>query len=53
MKERAAKIWETDVAQRRVFVTGVFKSGERQMTFKELAGRLGRDGRTADRRAVR
>jgi xanthine dehydrogenase molybdenum-binding subunit len=43
MKERAAKLWETDAAS----VTldhGVFRSGDRSMTFRDLAARLGETG---------
>ena len=43
MKERAAKIWETDAASVAV-ERGVFRSGERSMTFQELAGRLDQTG---------
>ena len=43
MKERAAKLWAVDAAS----VTaegGVFRSGEKSLTFRELAGRLGETG---------
>ncbi len=39
MKARAAKIWETDAAPVEV-AAGVFRSGDRSLTFKELAERL-------------
>ncbi|MSV27855.1 MAG: xanthine dehydrogenase family protein molybdopterin-binding subunit [Bryobacterales bacterium] len=39
MKERAAKLWEID-ATAVSFDAGVFTSGERKLTFKELADRL-------------
>jgi CO/xanthine dehydrogenase Mo-binding subunit len=41
--ERAALFWETDVDKIR-FEQGVFSSGEKQMTFKELASRLDETG---------
>src|SRR5579872_5391201 len=43
MKERVAKLWETDAAS----VTtdhGVFCSGDKSLTFKELAARIGETG---------
>src|SRR5262249_9217387 len=43
MKERAAKLWETDVAS----VTaenGVFRSGDKSLTFRELAAQMGQTG---------
>jgi xanthine dehydrogenase molybdenum-binding subunit len=43
MKERAAKIWETDAAAVQMD-RGVFCSGDRSLTFKELADRLGGTG---------
>ena len=43
MKERAAKIWETDAASV-VVERGVFRSGDKSMTFGELAGRLDQTG---------
>lgn len=43
MKERVAKLWETDSASVG-FSGGVFCAGERSMTFRELAGRLGETG---------
>jgi CO/xanthine dehydrogenase Mo-binding subunit len=43
MKERAAKIWETDTASVEA-EGGVFRSGDRSMTFKELAERLAGTG---------
>ncbi|HZT31074.1 MAG TPA: xanthine dehydrogenase family protein molybdopterin-binding subunit [Bryobacteraceae bacterium] len=43
MKERAAKLWETDAAAVEVS-RGVFRAGERSMTFQELAARLGETG---------
>lgn len=43
LKERAAKLWEVEAGAVE-FSGGVFRSGERTMTFKELAGRLGETG---------
>ena len=43
MKERAAKIWETDAASIMV-ERGVFRWGDKSMTLQELAGRLGQTG---------
>src|SRR5262245_11457441 len=43
MKERAAKIWEIDSAAVEV-AAGVFRNGDRALTFKELAGRLAEAG---------
>jgi len=43
LKERAAKLWEVDAAS----VTaeaGVFRSGDKALTFRELAARLGETG---------
>jgi len=43
MKERAAKLWETDAASV-TLERGVFRSGERSMTFKELAAKIDQTG---------
>jgi xanthine dehydrogenase molybdenum-binding subunit len=43
MKERAAKLWETDAASVEV-ERGVFRSGGRSISFKELAARLSETG---------
>ena len=43
MKERAAKLWELDAAAVS-FDAGVFTSGERRLTFKELADQLPETG---------
>jgi CO/xanthine dehydrogenase Mo-binding subunit len=43
LKERAAKLWEADAASVEVS-RGVFRSGDRSMTFAELAARLGETG---------
>ncbi|MBI3696834.1 MAG: xanthine dehydrogenase family protein molybdopterin-binding subunit, partial [Acidobacteria bacterium] len=43
MKERAAKLWETDASSVEV-EGGVFRAGDRTMTFQELAARLGDTG---------
>lgn len=40
---RAAAIWETELGKVQ-FENGIFKSGDRQMTFKELAARLDETG---------
>jgi CO/xanthine dehydrogenase Mo-binding subunit len=41
MKARAAKLWEVEDVE---FAGGVFRAGERSMTFAELAGRLSETG---------
>jgi len=43
MKERAAKIWSTDAAKVEI-ERGVFRSGDRTMTFQDLAARIGETG---------
>ncbi|MBI1790924.1 MAG: xanthine dehydrogenase family protein, partial [Acidobacteria bacterium] len=43
MKERAAKLWETS-AEQVTAERGVFRAGERAMSFQELAGRLASTG---------
>jgi len=43
MKERAAKLWETDAASVE-FERGVFRAGDRSLNFRELAARLGETG---------
>ena len=43
MKERAAKVWETDAASV-TLERGVFRSGEKSMTFKELAAKIDQTG---------
>jgi CO/xanthine dehydrogenase Mo-binding subunit len=43
MKERAAVLWETDAGSVEA-ERGVFRSGDRSMTFRELAGRLAETG---------
>ena len=43
MKERAAKIWETDAAAVEAD-RGVFRNGDRALTFSELAARLADSG---------
>ena len=43
MKDRAAKLWETDVANV-AMDGGVFCSGDRTFTFKELAARIAESG---------
>jgi len=43
MKERAAKLWETDAASV-TLERGVFRSGEKSMTFAELASKIDQTG---------
>jgi len=43
MKERAAKLWETDAASV-TLERGVFRCGDKSMTFQELAGKLDQTG---------
>ncbi|MBZ5590989.1 MAG: xanthine dehydrogenase family protein molybdopterin-binding subunit [Acidobacteriia bacterium] len=43
MKERAAKIWETEAASV-ALDRGVFQSGDKRMTFQELAAKLDQTG---------
>jgi xanthine dehydrogenase molybdenum-binding subunit len=43
MKERAAKLWETDAASV-TLERGVFRSGEKSMTFRELAAKIEHTG---------
>jgi CO/xanthine dehydrogenase Mo-binding subunit len=43
MKERAAKLWETDAASVEMD-GGVFRSGDRAFTFKQLAARVAESG---------
>jgi xanthine dehydrogenase molybdenum-binding subunit len=43
MKERAAKLWETDAASV-TLERGVFRSGEKSMTFQELAAKIDQTG---------
>ncbi|MBK5294036.1 MAG: xanthine dehydrogenase family protein molybdopterin-binding subunit [Acidobacteriia bacterium] len=43
LKERAAKLWETEAAGVEA-AGGVFRSGDRSMSFAELAARLGETG---------
>ena len=43
MKERVAKLWETDEAPVE-FSHGVFRAGDRSMSFQELASRLSQTG---------
>ncbi|HTM48891.1 MAG TPA: xanthine dehydrogenase family protein molybdopterin-binding subunit [Bryobacteraceae bacterium] len=52
MKERAAKIWEVDAAAVEA-EGGVYRSGDRSLTFRELAGKLsGTGGPVVGRGAV-
>jgi CO/xanthine dehydrogenase Mo-binding subunit len=43
MKDRAAKLWETDAASVSLD-RGVFRSGDHSLTFQELAAKLGETG---------
>jgi len=43
MKERAAKLWETDAAPV-TLERGVFRAGEKSMTFQELAAKIEQTG---------
>ncbi|PYT28207.1 MAG: oxidoreductase [Acidobacteria bacterium] len=43
MKERAAKLWETDAASI-TMERGVFRAGDKSLTFQELAGKLDQTG---------
>jgi xanthine dehydrogenase molybdenum-binding subunit len=43
MKERAAKLWETDAASV-TLERGVFRAGEKSMTFRELAAKIDQTG---------
>ena len=43
LRERAAALWETDAAEVE-FERGVFRSGDRRISFRELAAKLGECG---------